>query len=113
MQTDRSGKPIDRFLVTRSRSYQQTLTALIHEVQSSRLLRTPLLIGLARTETPLLVLSAGEHPAVRVAPCSAAASGLEGVHGPGVQCPSSGRSFASFGLLCLRLVLKSSSLYIK
>ncbi|XP_043953730.1 focadhesin isoform X1 [Gambusia affinis] len=32
VQTDRSGKPIDRFLVTRSRSYQQTLTALIHEV---------------------------------------------------------------------------------
>uniref|UniRef100_A0A3B3YQ01 Uncharacterized protein n=2 Tax=Poecilia mexicana TaxID=48701 RepID=A0A3B3YQ01_9TELE len=32
LQTDRSGKPIDRFLVTRSRIYQQTLTALIHEV---------------------------------------------------------------------------------
>ncbi|XP_054914412.1 focadhesin isoform X2 [Poeciliopsis prolifica] len=32
VQTDRSGKPIDRLLVTRSRSYQQTLTALIHEV---------------------------------------------------------------------------------
>uniref|UniRef100_A0A3P9NBI6 Focadhesin n=1 Tax=Poecilia reticulata TaxID=8081 RepID=A0A3P9NBI6_POERE len=32
VQTDRSGKPIDRFLVTRSHSYQQTLTALIHEV---------------------------------------------------------------------------------
>ncbi|XP_032439079.1 focadhesin isoform X2 [Xiphophorus hellerii] len=32
VQTDRSGKPIDRFLVTRSRSFQQTLTALIHEV---------------------------------------------------------------------------------
>ncbi|XP_071334354.1 focadhesin [Trachinotus anak] len=32
VQTDRNGKPIDRFLVSRSRSYQQTLTALIHEV---------------------------------------------------------------------------------
>uniref|UniRef100_A0A3B5A296 Focadhesin n=1 Tax=Stegastes partitus TaxID=144197 RepID=A0A3B5A296_9TELE len=32
VQTDREGKPIDRFLVSRSRSYQQTLTALIHEV---------------------------------------------------------------------------------
>ncbi|KAM8882281.1 focadhesin isoform 1-T1 [Synchiropus picturatus] len=31
-QTDREGRPIDRFLVSRSRSYQQTLTALIHEV---------------------------------------------------------------------------------
>ncbi|XP_053199817.1 focadhesin [Scomber japonicus] len=32
VQTDRDGKPIDRFLVSRSRSYQQNLTALIHEV---------------------------------------------------------------------------------
>lgn len=32
-QTDRDGRPIERFLVSRSRSYQQTLTALIHEVQ--------------------------------------------------------------------------------
>ncbi|CAJ1086531.1 focadhesin [Xyrichtys novacula] len=32
VQTDRDGKPIDRFLVSRSRSYQQTLSALIHEV---------------------------------------------------------------------------------
>ncbi|XP_047426080.1 focadhesin [Mugil cephalus] len=32
VQTDRDGKPIDRFLFSRSRSYQQTLTALIHEV---------------------------------------------------------------------------------
>ncbi|XP_056225710.1 focadhesin isoform X1 [Seriola aureovittata] len=32
VQTDRNGKPIDRFLVSRSRSHQQTLTALIHEV---------------------------------------------------------------------------------
>lgn len=32
VQTDRDGKPIDRFLISRSRSYQQTLTALIHEV---------------------------------------------------------------------------------
>ncbi|KAG7495749.1 focadhesin [Solea senegalensis] len=32
VQTDRSGKPIDRFLVSRGRSYQQILTALIHEV---------------------------------------------------------------------------------
>ncbi|XP_039996604.1 focadhesin [Xiphias gladius] len=32
VQTDRNGKPIDRFLISRSRSYQQTLTALIHEV---------------------------------------------------------------------------------
>uniref|UniRef100_A0A3Q1H9W2 Uncharacterized protein n=1 Tax=Anabas testudineus TaxID=64144 RepID=A0A3Q1H9W2_ANATE len=31
VQTDRDGKPIDRFLINRSRSYQQTLTALIHE----------------------------------------------------------------------------------
>ncbi|XP_061566446.1 focadhesin isoform X2 [Cololabis saira] len=30
--TDREGRPIERFLVSRSRSYQQTLTALIHEV---------------------------------------------------------------------------------
>ncbi|XP_041635386.1 focadhesin [Cheilinus undulatus] len=32
VQTDREGRPIDRFLVSRSRSYQQTLSALIHEV---------------------------------------------------------------------------------
>ncbi|XP_041840691.1 focadhesin isoform X2 [Melanotaenia boesemani] len=32
VQTDRDGRPIDRFVVSRSRSYQQTLTALIHEV---------------------------------------------------------------------------------
>uniref|UniRef100_A0A3Q2C776 Focadhesin n=1 Tax=Cyprinodon variegatus TaxID=28743 RepID=A0A3Q2C776_CYPVA len=32
VQTDRSGKPFDRFLVSRSRSYQQTLMSLIHEV---------------------------------------------------------------------------------
>ncbi|XP_034470972.1 focadhesin [Hippoglossus hippoglossus] len=32
VQTDRAGKPIDRFLISRCRSYQQTLTALIHEV---------------------------------------------------------------------------------
>uniref|UniRef100_A0A669DY24 Focadhesin n=1 Tax=Oreochromis niloticus TaxID=8128 RepID=A0A669DY24_ORENI len=32
VQTDRAGRPIGRFLVSRSRSYQQTLTALIHEV---------------------------------------------------------------------------------
>ncbi|XP_037537542.1 focadhesin [Nematolebias whitei] len=32
VQTDRTGRPIERFLVSRSRSYQQTLTALIHEV---------------------------------------------------------------------------------
>uniref|UniRef100_A0A3Q1EWT9 Focadhesin n=1 Tax=Acanthochromis polyacanthus TaxID=80966 RepID=A0A3Q1EWT9_9TELE len=31
VQTDREGRPINRFLVSRSRSYQQTLTALIHE----------------------------------------------------------------------------------
>uniref|UniRef100_A0A671UMV3 Focadhesin n=1 Tax=Sparus aurata TaxID=8175 RepID=A0A671UMV3_SPAAU len=31
VQTDRDGRPIDRFLISRSRSYQQTLTALIHE----------------------------------------------------------------------------------
>uniref|UniRef100_A0A8C4I1K1 Focadhesin n=1 Tax=Dicentrarchus labrax TaxID=13489 RepID=A0A8C4I1K1_DICLA len=32
VQTDRDGRPIDRFLVSRSRSYQQVLAALIHEV---------------------------------------------------------------------------------
>ncbi|KAM4714416.1 focadhesin isoform 2-T3 [Anableps anableps] len=32
VQTDRNGKPINRFLISRGRSYQQTLTALIHEV---------------------------------------------------------------------------------
>ncbi|XP_056156297.1 focadhesin [Lampris incognitus] len=32
VQTDRDGKPINRFLVSRSRSYQQTLAALIYEV---------------------------------------------------------------------------------
>uniref|UniRef100_A0A8C3GCC7 Focadhesin n=1 Tax=Cyclopterus lumpus TaxID=8103 RepID=A0A8C3GCC7_CYCLU len=31
VQTDRDGRRIDRFLVSRSRSYQQTLAALIHE----------------------------------------------------------------------------------
>ncbi|KAF6730794.1 Focadhesin [Oryzias melastigma] len=35
VQTDREGKPMDRFLISRSRSYQQTLTALIHEEQRS------------------------------------------------------------------------------
>lgn len=33
VQTDRDGRPIDRFLISRSRSYQQTLAALIHEVR--------------------------------------------------------------------------------
>uniref|UniRef100_A0A4W3J5V7 Focadhesin n=1 Tax=Callorhinchus milii TaxID=7868 RepID=A0A4W3J5V7_CALMI len=32
IQTDRDGKPINRFLVSRGRSYQQMLAALIHEV---------------------------------------------------------------------------------
>ncbi|XP_035531603.1 focadhesin [Morone saxatilis] len=32
VQTDRDGRPIDRFLISRSRSYQQILAALIHEV---------------------------------------------------------------------------------
>ncbi|RXM27461.1 Focadhesin [Acipenser ruthenus] len=32
IQTDRDGRPINRFLVSRGRSYQQMLTALIHEV---------------------------------------------------------------------------------
>ncbi|XP_045921800.1 focadhesin [Micropterus dolomieu] len=32
VQTDRDGRPIHRFLISRSRSYQQTLAALIHEV---------------------------------------------------------------------------------
>ncbi|XP_020499256.2 focadhesin [Labrus bergylta] len=32
VQTDREGRPIDRFLVSRSRSYQQNLSSLIHEV---------------------------------------------------------------------------------
>nr|XP_046235770.1 focadhesin isoform X2 [Scatophagus argus]XP_046235771.1 focadhesin isoform X2 [Scatophagus argus] len=32
VQTDRDGRPITRFLVSRSRSYQQILAALIHEV---------------------------------------------------------------------------------
>ncbi|KAM6909393.1 focadhesin [Xenentodon cancila] len=32
VQTDRDGRPMERFLVSRSRAYQQTLTALIHEV---------------------------------------------------------------------------------
>ncbi|XP_040273158.1 focadhesin [Bufo bufo] len=32
VQTDRDGRPINRFLASRGRSYQQMLTALIHEV---------------------------------------------------------------------------------
>ncbi|XP_078070402.1 focadhesin isoform X2 [Mustelus asterias] len=32
VQTDKDGKPINRFLVSRGRSYQQMLAALIHEV---------------------------------------------------------------------------------
>nr|XP_033775395.1 focadhesin isoform X2 [Geotrypetes seraphini] len=32
IQTDRDGRPINRFLASRGRSYQQMLTALIHEV---------------------------------------------------------------------------------
>ncbi|XP_064410837.1 focadhesin isoform X2 [Latimeria chalumnae] len=32
IQTDKDGKPINRFLVSRGRSYQQMLSALIHEV---------------------------------------------------------------------------------
>ncbi|XP_056298140.1 focadhesin isoform X2 [Pseudoliparis swirei] len=32
MQTDREGRRIERFLVSRSRSFQQTLVALVHEV---------------------------------------------------------------------------------
>uniref|UniRef100_A0A669F6F1 Focadhesin n=1 Tax=Oreochromis niloticus TaxID=8128 RepID=A0A669F6F1_ORENI len=37
VQTDRAGRPIGRFLVSRSRSYQQTLTALIHEGRRAEL----------------------------------------------------------------------------
>ncbi|XP_043916316.1 focadhesin [Protopterus annectens] len=33
IQTDREGRPITRFLVTRGRNYQQMVSALIHEVQ--------------------------------------------------------------------------------
>ncbi|XP_069818133.1 focadhesin [Dendropsophus ebraccatus] len=45
VQTDRDGKPINRFLASRGRSYQQMLTALIHEVniQSSEWHRSILL----------------------------------------------------------------------
>ncbi|XP_029310314.1 focadhesin [Cottoperca gobio] len=32
VQTDREGKRLDRFLISRSRSYQQTLASLVHEV---------------------------------------------------------------------------------
>ncbi|KAG7265996.1 hypothetical protein CRUP_029607, partial [Coryphaenoides rupestris] len=32
VHADRDGRPITRFLVSRSRSYQQTLASLIHEV---------------------------------------------------------------------------------
>jgi hypothetical protein len=32
VHTDRDGRPIVRFLVSRSRTYQQTLASLIHEV---------------------------------------------------------------------------------
>uniref|UniRef100_A0A3P9C086 Focadhesin n=1 Tax=Maylandia zebra TaxID=106582 RepID=A0A3P9C086_9CICH len=37
VQTDRAGRPISRFLVSRSRSYQQTLTALVHEGRRAEL----------------------------------------------------------------------------
>ncbi|KAG8595358.1 hypothetical protein GDO81_001504 [Engystomops pustulosus] len=45
IQTDRDGRPINRFLASRGRSYQQMLTALIHEVniQSSEWHRSILL----------------------------------------------------------------------
>ncbi|PIO37284.1 hypothetical protein AB205_0097880, partial [Aquarana catesbeiana] len=45
VQTDRDGRPINRFLASRGRSYQQMLTALIHEVniQSSEWHRSILL----------------------------------------------------------------------
>ncbi|XP_053321855.1 focadhesin [Spea bombifrons] len=45
VQTDKDGRPINRFLASRGRSYQQMLTALIHEVniQSSEWHRSMLL----------------------------------------------------------------------
>uniref|UniRef100_A0A8C5LP43 Focadhesin n=1 Tax=Leptobrachium leishanense TaxID=445787 RepID=A0A8C5LP43_9ANUR len=45
VQTDKDGRPINRFLASRGRSYQQMLTALIHEVniQSSEWHRSVLL----------------------------------------------------------------------
>ncbi|KAM8960539.1 focadhesin [Pelodytes ibericus] len=45
IQTDKDGRPINRFLASRGRSYQQMLTALIHEVniQSSEWHRSILL----------------------------------------------------------------------
>ncbi|CAH2293916.1 focadhesin isoform X1 [Pelobates cultripes] len=45
IQTDKDGRPINRFLASRGRSYQQMLTALIHEVniQSSEWHRSMLL----------------------------------------------------------------------
>lgn len=33
VQTDRDGRPINRFMVSRGRAFQQMLTTLIHEVE--------------------------------------------------------------------------------
>lgn len=44
VQTDRDGRPIDRFLISRSRSYQHTLAALIHEVHLDPFLPLPLML---------------------------------------------------------------------
>lgn len=84
VQTDRGGKPIDRFLMSRSRSYQQTLTALIHEVWLNLSFLWMLHILTAEKLTLLLYIfwCVGEHSAVWMAQSSPLTPVLEGFHEP-------------------------------
>lgn len=91
VQTDRDGKPIDRFLISRSRSYQQTLTALIHEVCVRTVLLLPLTLLFVLTELLLVFFyHVGEHSALRVAPSSPPATGLARFHESSFPCCPTG-----------------------
>lgn len=78
--TDRQGRPMNRLLVNRSHSYQQTLANLIHEVGLS--FRSPpfplLRVGFKRFVCCCSCV--GEHPAVWLAPGTLPAPGMGQFH---------------------------------
>lgn len=92
LQTDREGRPINRLLVNRSHGYQQILANLIHEARLSRFLPplfSLLIVGVLKLKTPVSSSPTGEHSAIRVAPGSPPAPGLERFHEPSFQrCPT-------------------------
>lgn len=111
VQTDREGRPIDRFLVSRSRSYQQTLAALIHEVRLSLLLLRLSHSSLVFNQTPACRFSrVGEHSAVWVAPSSPPAPGLAGFHEPSFPgCPTGLCCNQKGPFLIVKYILRTTS----